>query len=131
MLAHHSVTRASTGRKKSMKRLAIVFAALSIVPLLSFQAAAQRLIPAHPFAPVAFTFPAVRDYTETVRVRGVHVVRRSTAHRRTIVRPRHYARANVWRSYEISDWGHHALRTGWRPLPYEFGPYSARVAVLR
>ena len=113
-----------------MKRLGIIFAALCIATLLPLEAPAQRLIPASPAAPLAFTFPPVRDYTETFRVRRVQFVRRS-AHRRAYARPRSYAGGRGWGPYQISDWGYYALRTGWRPLPYEFGPYSARVVVLR
>ena len=113
-----------------MKRLGVVLVTLCMATLLPREASAQRLIPAHPAAPVAFTFPAVRDYTETYRVRRVHAVKRSV-HRRPYARPRSLVWVRASRLYEISDWGYYALRTGWRPLPYEFGPYSARVVVLR
>ena len=112
-----------------MKVVGLAVGWLCVCLVLPIAAEAQRLIPAHPTAPVAFTFPPVRNYTEVVRVRRVasriHARRRAYTHRHT------YKGMSVSRSFGISDWSYHSLLTGWRPLPYEFGPYSARVVVLR
>jgi len=112
-----------------MKRMTLLVGALCVWQIAPSDAHAQRLIPAHPTAPVAFTFPPVRDYTGRIHVRKaaarVRTQRRIYAHRHT--QPRRTASG----FYEITDWGYHSLLTGWRPLPYEFGPYSARVVVLR
>jgi hypothetical protein len=110
-----------------MKSFALSVVALCIMQTLPSEAQAQQLIPAHPMAPVAFTYPPLRDYTKVSRAR--RNVARARARRRSSHHT--YIRARVSRSYGVSDWGYHSLLTGWRPLPYEFGPYSARVVVLR
>jgi len=115
--------------RQQMNLYSLPVFALCMLQLLSSEAQAQRLVPAHPAAPVAFTFPPVRDYTERIRVR--HLVARTRVHRRGYRNHHTFGRAAVSRSYSVSRWTYHYLLTGWRPLPYEFGPYSARVVVLR
>src|SRR3954470_10964395 len=113
-----------------MERIGFSLAVLCLLSSMGAEASAQRLIPASPTAPVAFTFPPVHDYTDPARIRRVHVIKRGRLHRRAYVR-RPVRRFVASHSDSISEWRYQSLLTGWRPLPYEFGPYSARVVILR
>ena len=113
-----------------LSRIVTVGAVVCGSLLLPMQAQAQRLRPAHPYDPVAFTFPAVRYVGETGYVRRVRVVKRLRANRHASVHRRSARRVHMARSYRLREFGY-AAHTGWRPLPYEFGPYNAAVVVLR
>ena len=102
-----------------------------------------RLRPATPLTPLAFTWPAVREANDWAHVRrarlGVWVpvrrarlVKRYSLHRPAYVQRRHYGHDHVSRarSYRVRDFVGYPP-TGWKPLPYEFGPWNAAVVVLR
>src|ERR1041384_1114175 len=56
-----------------MRAPGVLFAtALSVLMVTAPETRAERLISAHPLAPVAFTFPAVRDNTKIAEVRLSH-----------------------------------------------------------
>ena len=101
--------------------------------LLPTAVQAHWLRPAHPFEPLAFTWPAVRDVSDRVHVRRARFVKRHHLPRQTYVQRRHYGHAHVSsaRSYRVSEIVYGYPFTGWKPLPYEFGPWDAAVVVLR
>lgn len=110
---------------RAMLAAAMVCASL----LLPVQTHAQRLRLAHPYDPVAFTFPAVRyDGEARHHLWRARIVKRIRATRH--VHQRKSRRVHVTTSHRLHTNAYAAL-TGWRPLPYEFGPYNAAVVVLR
>jgi hypothetical protein len=122
-----------------MKKLACIVSIRSIsissilctALVLPMQAEAQWLRPAHPLEPLAFTWPAVRDVSDRIRVQRNRVVKRAHAHRRDYSHRPSYKRVHVSRSYRVREAVHGYPLTGWKPLPYEFGPWNSSVVVLR
>ena len=116
-----------------MKRRFLVPAIIAVaaVALSPTCASADRLHFATPETPLAFTWPAVRIWDPPVRITHVRHYSR-VAKRVHVVRPR-YARSGQ-RIARMASYGcqperfpHAYPPTGYKPLPYEFGPWCASI----
>jgi len=114
-------------------RIAAIGALIGTVLLLPTAVQAHwRLRPATPLTPLAFTWPAVREANDWAHVRRARLGVWVPVRRARYVQRRHYGHDHVSRarSYRVRDFVGYPL-TGWKPLPYEFGPWNAAVVVLR
>ena len=99
-------------------------AAVSMIPV---PASAFRLHPATSDTPVSFTYPPVRFFhpDHGVRVaRYMRVTKRHRVVRRTsVIRARRHVTRISRSSCRPPEIPYANPPTGWRPLPYEFGPW--------
>jgi len=104
--------------------MAMIVAATGLSPA---QASADRLHYATPYTPLAFTYPAVREWYPLARVKHVR-------HARAAKRVHAGRHARFAKRIAAAHWSCRPERspyayppTGYTPLPYEFGPWCAAI----